>query len=354
MRIPLAAALAIVVTFACTDQPLTSPDALSVSPQFNMGSSAGDLTVSAVRAPVAPDGATAGAVTDIVLTFVDRDPAVDGIGMKSGGTIEVVLADDFVNTGAGGDVGVVLQGWPQSPPAPPPAFPWTSTIAGNTITVELTADWMPGDFGPGPKQVHLILFGFRNPSKPGPQHVHLAIQPDPAGPEVLTGHATVNIIPKARPSVNVISLFSGPPGPPPPFFNPFYQTIVQGDAARQVGLYLWASRSAPYLGVDIVMDGGAGARHGRLVQDGSTVGHVWIDAPPGASDFTLSTGSADDPPPPCASGPSCEVPAFITGVPVGLMLVQFDPDPAVTGDYQLTIRMNNGNTEELFFTVVPD
>lgn len=35
MRTPLAAALAIVLAFACTDQSLTSPDELSVSPNFN-------------------------------------------------------------------------------------------------------------------------------------------------------------------------------------------------------------------------------------------------------------------------------------------------------------------------------
>lgn len=35
MRVSLAATAAILVTFACADQPLTSPDALSVSPNFN-------------------------------------------------------------------------------------------------------------------------------------------------------------------------------------------------------------------------------------------------------------------------------------------------------------------------------
>ncbi len=35
MRVSLAATAAILVTFACADQPLTSPDALSVSPNFD-------------------------------------------------------------------------------------------------------------------------------------------------------------------------------------------------------------------------------------------------------------------------------------------------------------------------------
>ena len=37
MRAPFMAALAVVLTFGCTDQPLTRPDALSVSPNFNAG-----------------------------------------------------------------------------------------------------------------------------------------------------------------------------------------------------------------------------------------------------------------------------------------------------------------------------
>ena len=69
--------------------------------------------------------------------------------------------------------------------------------------------------------------------------------------KILSGTGHIRIIPDARPSVNPISLFSGPPGPPPPFFNPLYQTLELGEPARQVGLYLWDAGSVPFIGVDV-------------------------------------------------------------------------------------------------------
>jgi len=295
--------------------------------------SKGDLDITTVKAPVAPDGTTAGAFTDFVIAFVDRDPAVDGIGLKAGGSIEVVLPDGFVNTGSGTNTVILLQGWPQSPRVP---FPYTTNVSGNTITLTMTSDWPTGTFGPGPKQVHLVLFGFRNPS-PGRYPVEITIEPEP-GADLLTGEGSVDIIPKARPSVNIVSLFSGPPGPPPPFFNPIYQTVAQGSDARRVGLYLWAKDSASFVGVDLSM---TNRNHGQLVDaSGRTVGHAWIDAPRGAKDYELTT-----------EGPSTEVTAFVTGVPVGLLLVKFSPDPDVTGDYVIRLRLNNGNEERLFVTV---
>ena len=114
-----------------------------------VASSHDSLEVSIVKAPVAPDGTTAGAITDFVLTFADRNPAIDGIGIKNGGVVEVVLPDDFSNVGGTNTV-VILQGWPQSPRVP---FPYATNIAGNTVTLTLNDDWMPGAFGPGPKQV---------------------------------------------------------------------------------------------------------------------------------------------------------------------------------------------------------
>ena len=97
------------------------------------------LEVSVEKAPIAPDGTTAGAVTDIVLTFADRNPAVDGVGIENGGIVEVVLPDDFANIGGVNTV-IVLQGWPQSPRIP---FPYATNIAGNTITLTLNGDWLP-------------------------------------------------------------------------------------------------------------------------------------------------------------------------------------------------------------------
>ena len=221
---------------------------VSVMPMAPAAPPTGGLNVAIAKAPIAPDGTTAKAVSDFVVTFMNRDPAVDGVGIKQGGIVELVLPDSFVNTGNGGDTVVILQGWPQSPLIP---FPWQTDIVGNTITLTLLSDWMPGASGPGPKQVHLALFGFRNPS-PGRYPVSITINSDPASDEVLSGVGFVQIIPKARPSVNAVSIFSGPPGPPPPFFNPLYQTVELGNDARQLGLYLWSKRSAPLLGVFLI------------------------------------------------------------------------------------------------------
>ena len=142
-----------------------------------------ELDISIAKAPVAPDGTTAGAQADFVLSYVDPDPTVDGLPMLTGGTFTVVLPADFTQVGDNNNV-AVLQGWPQSPRVDGPGFPYTIDIDNNVITLTMTKDW-PVDrdqFGPGPKQVHLILFDFLNPG-PGRYPVSLAIDPDgPAGP----------------------------------------------------------------------------------------------------------------------------------------------------------------------------
>ena len=310
------------------------------------------------KAPIAPDGTTAGATTDFVITFKDPDPGTKGEKLHAGATIEVVLGDAFNNT-ENGEVNttIILQGWPQSPPTPP--FPWTTDIIGNTITLTLTDDFKPGDFGPGAKQVHLILRDFTNPALPGVYPVELTIKPNSgnsrkkgnpyrrlnfSGKKVFSGIGHVRIIPDARPSVNPASLFSGPAGPPPPFFNPIYQTLELGEPARRLGLYLWDYASEPFLGVDVSATDNPSYYH--LTQGATVVGEVWITAPVGAS--TYSFGSVPLPP---GGPPSFSVVAFGTGVPVGLLGVQFTPDPAVAGDYEIAIDMIGGNETTLFVTV---
>jgi hypothetical protein len=41
----------------------------------------------------------------------------------------------------------------------------------------------------------------------------------------------------------------------------------------------------------------------------------------------------------------------VTGVPVGLLGLQFTPDPWVAGDYEIAIAMKGGNEKKLFVTV---
>ena len=106
-----------------------------------------------------------------------------GIGLKAGGTIRIELPDEFVNTGDRPVLGdpsvpgcgpplvsscstaVILQGWPQSVQPPFPRVDWEE--ATNTVVVRTRADWFPaGSAAPGPKTVHLQLFGFTNRPDP--------------------------------------------------------------------------------------------------------------------------------------------------------------------------------------------
>lgn len=302
------------------------------------------VPVTVTKAPVAGDGTTAGAVPDFVLTFVDPDPDVSGIGVEAGGKIEVVLPDDFAATGGGPNAAILLQGWQASPRVasfPPPVFIWTTTVVGNTITLDLTSDYLPIDSAnPGPKQVHLILGGFVNP-RPGMYEIGLTITPDGSAPgDTFSGIGTVQIIPRARPSVNVVNVLSGNP-PPPPFKNVQYQTVEQGTDPDKVGHYLWAKDAAPFIGVDLAM---SSPNHYRFVQGERTVGHVWIDAPAGASGYSLTTPDGK------STGP---VPAFATGLPTAQLITQFSPDPETVGHYTITLKMNNGNTQKQFVEVIP-
>ncbi len=298
----------------------------------------GTLRVDIEKAPIVPDGTTANEITDFVLTFIDRDPAIDGISLLAGGTVTATLPDDFVNTMHGdANTAILLQGWPQSPPVP---FPWITTVSGNTVTATLTSDYLAGDFGPGTKQLHLILSDFRNPG-PGMYDVDLVIKPDPASSATFGGTGTVHIIPRARPSVNAVSVFSGG-GPPPPFNNAIYQTVSPGDDAADVGLYLWDKGSSvadgiinPLVDVAIVM---TNQSHGRLVQGNETVGHVWIEAPAGADAYGIT------------GGPSFLGIAAVSGLDVGVLVTTFSTDPKVSGAYAIAFRLNNGNTQELFVT----
>lgn len=313
----------------------------------------GKLDVSTVRAPVAPDGVTAGAQTDFVLSFADLDPSVGGIDMYEGGTVQVTLPEAFVNGGdpvvpSGPTCGpplvvdcstaVFLQGWPQSPQLPFPDVTWEQ--ATNTFVLTATADWFadPPE-APGVKQVHLIALGFTNPERPGGYPVEVTIQPDPESSETLSGTARVRILPRSRPSINVLSTVN--PGPPPPFPNAIYQTVQRDDGQPldllTYGFYLWGHDNDALVGATIDM---TSSRHG-LVRDaaGAPVGTVSIRAPGTARDFEL------------VSDTSVEVPANITGVPVGLMRVQFSPDPDVAGDYELRFRLFGGNVQRMFVTV---
>ncbi len=297
-----------------------------------------ELKLQFVKAPVGPDGTTQGAALDFLVQFADPDPAVDGVGLKAGGTITLELDSAFDLSGneglTTGPPAIILQGWPQSPAFP---FRYTTEIVGNTITLTMAQDWLVGEVGPGAKAVHLLLLASSNPDRPGHYPISMSIQPDPASNDTLDGHGRVKIINEVRASVNVISLFSGPPGPPPPFFNPLYQDVALGDAGHQVGMYLWNRGGSAAVGVGIEM---SSPERGRLMQDGRKIGWVRIDAPKGASEHVLTS-----------TGPSTEFPAFGTGVSTGQLVTLFTPDSAVAGHYVVTFTMKHGNSQTMHYDV---
>lgn len=302
--------------------------AMPVSPS----SAQGELSVTSVKAPVAPDGVTAGAHPDFVLTFMDRDPTIEGIRLLVGGTVSVELPAGFVNegvlpvTGIGTtdcgppgnpflcSTGVLLQGWPQSLELPFPAVSWDADT--NTLTVTSTVDWSAIE-GPGVKQVHLLLFGFTNPVA-GSYSVRVTVQPDPADPATLSGTGEVEILAATVASLNPMSIIN--PGPPPPFPNPIYQTVGLGEAPLLWGFYVWDADGNGVVGADIVR---RTSNHYWLVDAaGDAIGQVWIDAPAGADAMNLE-----------AVTPATDVGAFVTGIPTALLTAQFTPDPAVAGTY---------------------
>ena len=296
-------------------------------------------------APVAPDGLSAGAITDFVITFRDLDPRVPGVGLRAGGTVRVELPDAFVNSGALPVTGtgsipgcapplvttcstaVLLQGWPQSPQLPFPDVAWEEET--NTIVVTANADWQPaGVSAPGPKQVHLMLFGFTNPNRPGDYKIDVEIRPDPASDEILVDTGQARISNRVRPAVSSISLANG--APPPPFPNTLFQTVEAGDPSLTLLLYLWGMDAEPLVGADF----DAGSQRVRPLHDidGKRVGWVRVHPPQGARNWALSSG-----------GPATPAPAFITGIDTATITAVLQTDPDVRGDYVVEFRLHRGN-----------
>ena len=215
-----------------------------------------------------------------------------------------------------------------------PPFPkvtWNATT--RTITASAVQDWLPGGTAaPGPKQIHLLLLGFRNPQRPGAYPLRVEVRPDPSGPERWTGTAPVQIEQRTRPSIEVISTVNG--APPPPFPDAIHQSARPGEPLLRYGFYLWDRDGDPFEGVQLLMH----SRHRGVLLDrqGHRVGQVRVDTPRRAHQVELDT-----------DGPATTVPAFITGIPAALLTTRLRTDPGVAGRYTVTLDLITGNRQTM-------
>jgi hypothetical protein len=307
------------------------------------------IVASVVKAPIDPAGDVAGERTDFVINL-DRslDPAVEGRALLEGKSIKVTLPDDFEYLGgpvtnpgpppgcpptAGTcGTGVLLQGWPQNPIPPSPANYTLSLEGTHTIVFTATRDLVPGDpslNGPGIKQVHLILTNFVNP-KPGRYEFHVAAETGPGG-ALETGIGVVHVRPNPRASINVTSVFAGPP----PFANTIYQTTPTGAVTPFDWTFLiWDRLGEPALDVTVRQ---VNPYTARLERGNQVVGQISISAPHGAAGQEIS------------GGPSVAFIAPVKGLLTGRLTVQFRAGDTA-GLYTTTLRMNNGTGVTMYVT----
>lgn len=333
---------------------------LALSPASAKGNHGG-IVSSVDKAPIVPAGTTTGESTDIVITLdTSLDPSVPGRTLLAGHTVKVTLPDAFVNSdlvpqiqqvGTAGCVphtpdllqcntAVFLQGWPQHPIGPPK---YSLSMEGtNTVVFTANVDLIPNAPGePGIKQMHLILNSFINPH-PGKYKILVQAETG-AGGAVETGVGKVHILPKPRASINVTSAFV--PGTP----NRIYQEIGTEELTPlPYDFLLWDKNGDPFVGVEIVpVDGGNHGKQGhapkstkslaaKMVHEGRTVGHVFIERPKGATGYSVFTQS-----------PSTLINSPISTVPTGRMTAFFRTG-SEAGDYTLTFSVKGGNSVQMF------
>ncbi len=297
---------------------------------------------SIVNAPIVPGGNVAGGLTDVVINLdVDMDPTVSGLSLQAGDSITITLPDAFVNTGLpiqtpfspgcappfpGCSTAILLQGWPQHPlGVPPPSIPgkWSVTQGAtpNEIVITTLVDFAPNPPSePGLKQIHLFLNGFINPDA---DHYQIDVQMSTGQ----SGSAPVKIVPKARPSINVVSVFAmGAP-------NTIFQQTSLGGSVLLYNFLLWQKGGEPGVGITI--------SNGLLMLGNRTVGHVSIEAPA------------------CAVGqeiislePSTSLVFPLSAVSTGRLKAQFTTGN-LPGIYRVHFRMNGGNEQTMQVTVSP-
>jgi hypothetical protein len=323
------------------------------------GQGASGIVTDISKAPVIMDGNVSGKPFDMVITLDGAlDPSVPGRTLAAGGTIRITFphAYDLGNLGgfplanAGSSpncvpgnlicsTGVLLQGWPQNP-VPPPNY--SLSIEGNTLVYTALQDIVPNPPGaPGIKQMHMILNGLTNP-KPGHYRIRVDAETGPGG-SVESGSVLAHILPKQRPSINVTSVFTGLPGPES---NTIYQTTaVNTMAPLEWSFLVWGKKTAVL--DDITLEW-VEIDEAELRQSGRTVGHVYLDAPPGATGHdvyvTNSTG--------LSAAPVIGGTPGIGPQPVGLLQLQFVAG-SEAGEYVTTVMLNGGNSVQMRVAATP-
>lgn len=311
---------------------------------LSANSASTDLDIVVKTAPIVPNGLLASSPLDVTLSFVDLNPSVPGIAMKTGGTITVNLPKEVVNTGykvakpgsADGckppvftecSSGGMLDGWPQSPLLPFGDF--TYDEVNHSLTITATADSPAYSLeSPGAKLVHLFAFGFKNPDQPGDYPVSLEIKPDPDSDDVFVGSSTLAITDEKIPNIAIDTTQSvhikGPR-----FENTMFQSLTPGSTSRNMSSNLWDANHAPIVGARIAM---TSSTNGELLsQEGDVIGVLNIDAPDEATGFYLM--SAD----------SFETKTGLAGFPTGRIVTSLKTAPAVAGTYVVTLSLEGGN-----------
>lgn len=329
------------------------------------------FVASVVKAPIAPDGDVAGARTDIVIYFaVDLDPSRPGEQLRKGDKLIVTLPKAFKLTdGAGFPVrdllsakdcvpgmikcstGVLLHGWPQHPVLPsfPPGketqYTFSHDPAANTITYTIAKDLQGLNFkGPGIKQAHLLLLGFRNPDKPGGYTIKVSYM-DAKGNEMDSGEAELTIRPNIAPSINITSVFvpNDKKGGKPPNPNTIYQRTTVGSAAPMPWDFLvWDTDGKPFVGLTLAQENDAG---GKILQNGATVGRFTIKAPKKATGQKVSGG-------PSVALPTTPVigKTFGKPIPVGRLTARFTAG-SKPGRYSTTFTLDGGTSATMVVDV---
>ena len=205
---------------------------------------------------------------------------------------------------------------------------------------------------PGIKKIHLMLHGVTNP-QPGEYYIRVEAQ---TGVVWETGSGILKILPHARPSVNVTSVFvkalsggaCGPGSMPPNNDNPGYQTTTVDSPAPFVWTFLiWGKNMNP---VDDVYLDWSNANHALLRSGKKAIGHVFIETPSGATGYGIDVN------PYGLICPTLLGAAPIIGGTKGIgpqevgrldLLFQAGDMP---GDYTTTITLNNGNEVQMVVT----